>query len=162
MGCKQLWYQHAFHVKQGQEDMWSVCVCVLCMCLHYALFGTFSLRGVCYPHLLESDPRLCLIGVFTLSGLTHTDTLDLGFPPFAMKRENSDRNIAWFFAERNFNAANFCFPPLFFLFFAPVYFRATSWSFLHLMRWTFQLWRQHLRDVQWSQDFLSAISLCST
>ena len=68
-----------------------VCVCEsLCMCLHYALFGTFSRRGVCYPCLLESDPRLCLIGVFTLSGLTHIDTLDLGSPPFAMKRENSD------------------------------------------------------------------------
>ncbi len=68
-----------------------VCACVcLCTCLHYALFGTFSQRGVCYPCLLESDPRLCLIGVFTLSGLTHTDTLDLGSPPFAMKRENSD------------------------------------------------------------------------
>lgn len=87
MGCKQLWYQHAFHVKQGHEDMWCVCMCV---CLHYALFGTCSRRGVCYPCLLESDPRLCLIGVFTLSGLTHTDTLDLGSPPFAMKRENSD------------------------------------------------------------------------
>lgn len=97
MGCKQLWYQHAFHVKQGHEDMWCVQVCVrvcvyarVCLCLHYALFGTFSRRGVCYPCLLESDPRLCLIGVFTLSGLTHTDTLDLGSPPFAMKRENSD------------------------------------------------------------------------
>lgn len=70
-----------------------VCVCVsvcLCICLHYALFGTFSRRGVCYPCLLESDPRLCLIGVFTLSGLTHTDTLDLGSSPFAMKKENSD------------------------------------------------------------------------
>ncbi|KAI9521615.1 hypothetical protein NQZ68_003769 [Dissostichus eleginoides] len=38
--------------------------------------------------LLTIYPRLCLIGVFTLSGLTHTDTLDLGSPPFAMKREN--------------------------------------------------------------------------
>lgn len=45
---------------------------------------------MCYPCLLESDPRLCLIGVFTLSGLTQTDMLDLGSPPFAMKRENSD------------------------------------------------------------------------
>lgn len=70
-----------------------VCACVgVCVwvCLHYALFGTFSQRGVRYPCLLESDPRLCLIGVFTLSGLTRTDTLDLGSPPFAMKRENSD------------------------------------------------------------------------
>lgn len=95
MGCKQLWYQHAFHVKQRCGDTWCVCVCVcslLCVCmLVYVLFGRFSLRSVCYPCLLESDPRLCLIGVFTLSGLTHTDTLDLGSPPFAMKRENSDR-----------------------------------------------------------------------
>lgn len=66
--------------------MWCVFVCV---CV-FALFGTFSRRGVCYPCLLEPDPRLCLIGVFTLSGLTHTDTLDLGSPPFAMKREKSD------------------------------------------------------------------------
>lgn len=98
MGCKQLWYQHAFHVKQRCGDTWCVfvhvfvclCACVsvrVCVC---TLFGTFSRRGVCYPCLLESDPRLCLIGVFTLSGLTHTDTLDLGSPPFAMKRENSD------------------------------------------------------------------------
>lgn len=93
MGCKQLWYQHAFHVKQGHEDMWCVCMCV---CVH-ACVCVFVLRclahfhgGVCYPCLLESDRRLCLIGVFTLSGLTHTDTLDLGALPFAMKRENSD------------------------------------------------------------------------
>ena len=65
----------------------------MCVCARAsvcALFGRFSRRVVCYPCLLESDPRLCLIGVFTLSGLTHTDTLDLGSPPFAMKRENSD------------------------------------------------------------------------
>lgn len=67
-----------------------VCMCMCVLVFVYALFGTFSRRGVCYPCLLESDPRLCLIGVFTLSGLTHTDTLDLGSPPFAMKRENSD------------------------------------------------------------------------
>lgn len=63
-----------------------VCVCVFAICVVWHI----SRRGVCYPCLLESDPRLCLIGVFTLSGLTHTDTLDLGSPPFAMKRENSD------------------------------------------------------------------------
>lgn len=32
MGCKQLWYQHAFHVKQGHEDV-VVCVC-LCVFVH--------------------------------------------------------------------------------------------------------------------------------
>ena len=71
-----------------------VCVCVrtrscVYMCFHDALFDTFSRRDVCYPCLLESDPRLCLIGVFTLSGLTHTDMPDLGSTLSAMKRENS-------------------------------------------------------------------------
>lgn len=118
MGCKQLWYQHAFHVKQGYEDMWCVrvCLCVCARALVYVLFGTFSRRGVCYPCLLESNPRLCLIGVFTLSGLTHTDTLDLGSPPFAIKKEYSDTETCLLVGcERNFAAALllfFCFPPL--------------------------------------------------
>lgn len=80
-----------------------VCVCVfICVCAHthvcvfvyvFALcvvWHIFTEGCVCYPCLLESDLRLCLIGVFTLSGLTHTDMLDLGSPPSAMKRENSD------------------------------------------------------------------------
>lgn len=102
MGCKQLWYQHAFHVKQRCGDTWCVCVFVC------TLFGTFLRRGVCYPCLLESDPRLCLIGVFTLSGLTHTDTLDLGSPPFAMKRENSDTETCLLLGckEKNFTSAS--------------------------------------------------------
>ena len=36
MGCKQLWYQHAFHVKQGHEDMWCACKCV---CVFVYLFA---------------------------------------------------------------------------------------------------------------------------
>lgn len=58
MGCKQLWYQHAFHVKQGHGGAWCVhmCMCVseylcvsacVCACLHNVLFDTFSQRGVC-------------------------------------------------------------------------------------------------------------------
>ena len=39
MGCKQLWYQHAFHVKQGHEDMWGVCVCAcVCVCVCLCVF----------------------------------------------------------------------------------------------------------------------------
>ena len=74
-----------------------VCVRVRVFVYMHVFVYVFALRclahfhgGVCYPCLLESDRRLCLIGVFTLSGLTHTDTLDLGSPPFAMKRENGD------------------------------------------------------------------------
>lgn len=67
-----------------------VCACVFVYVFALCVVWHIFTEGVCYPCLLESDPRLCLIGVFTLSGLTHTDTLDLGSPPFAMKRENSD------------------------------------------------------------------------
>lgn len=88
ISCKTGIWRHVVCVSVCVFASARVCVCVCG--LVYALFGTFSRRGVCYPCLLESDPRLCLIGVFTLSGLTHTDTLDLGSPPFAMKRENSD------------------------------------------------------------------------
>lgn len=126
MGCKQLWYQHAFHVKQRRRDMWCVCMCCLA---HFH-------GGVCYPCLLESNLRLCLIGVFTLSGLTRTDTFDLGSSPFAMKRENNDTDaflplLGWE-AKLYFS---FSFP----MSSAPVIcFRRLS--SLHLNAWTFR-WR---------------------
>lgn len=121
-----------------------VCVCLfvcLCMCLHYALFGTFSQRGVCYPCLLESDPRLCLIGVFTLSGLTHTDMLDLGSPPFAMKKKNSDTETCLLLcgAEKLF-----CYLFLFFFLFVHSAFLLLPLSASRHCCSLFSIWRDEL------------------
>lgn len=82
----------------------------VCMCL-CVVWHIFTEGCACYPCLLESDLRLCLIGVFTLSGLTHTDTLDLGSLPFAMKRENSDTKTCLLLGckEKNITSLSFSF-----------------------------------------------------
>lgn len=137
----------------------------LCTCLHYALFGTFSRRGVCYPCLLESDRRLCLIGVFTLSGLTHTDTLDLGSPPFAMKRENSDTETCLLLCWEE-KLCCYLFISLFFCFLSVclssglVVCFGRLQSFLFLKKWTFQPQQRDLRDVREGHKCLLA-SCCS-
>lgn len=158
ISCKTGTWRHVVCVR-----VCIACVCVsacLCICLHCALFGTFSRRGVCYPCLLESDPRLCLIGVFTLSGLTHTDTLDLGSPPFAMKKENSDTEtfllLCWEEKLCCYLFLFFPFPSLC-LSSALVCFKRFLQSFLHLKRWTFQLLKRDLRGTQEGHICLSAL-----
>lgn len=157
MGCKQLWYQHAFHVKQGYEDMWCVRVCLwvcarTCVCVVWHIFTEGCVLSLSFGVKPEAMSNWSL-HTFRLdshwharpwlSSLCHEKGKQRhrNMPPCWL-REKLCRYLLLFFVSLH---SAFAFP-----------LSASRDLAFHLERWTFQPWRHNLRDVQEGHNCLSA------
>lgn len=168
MGCKQLWYQHAFHVKQGYEDMWCVCLCVFasarvsvwvwaCVCVVWHIFTEGCVLSLSFGVRPEAMSNWSL-HTFRLDSHWHARPWLSSLCHEKGKQWHRNMPPSWLRRETLLLLISFF---LFFVFLLSVFplvcFKRLLQGFLHLNRWTFQPWQHNLRDMQEGHNCLSAL-----